>query len=462
MRYLSANQFEVYEEIGKGGFGTVYRGLDRVTKEQVAIKLIDLEDKDYIDDFQKEIKILSQCKLDQITRYLGCFVKGYKLWIIMEYLDGGSCFDLLAPGPIKEKYVAVLLRELLIALSYLHQNSRIHRDIKSANILLNSNGDVKIADFGVSAQLSNNLSKRNTFVGSPYWMAPEIILEEDYNFKADIWSLGITAIELATCKPPLSKIPPMKALFLIPKNEPPTLEGNEFSKDFKDFVHLCLQVNPNDRPSAKRLLETKFISKAGKNSILIDLIKRKDIWELQKNDNKLNPIKNYYVPTLKDPTVDSKRITFDFDDEEKSNSTSEVIATKETNTSYLQENTNILNTLQKDSIIRKNNSTDLSTLEIKRHKPSRILDPKEEFDLIFNNALNKVHVNDNELENLNNIKRSFESLEDDTLMEFLTHLTRNIQSSKLLKNTNSVKVMKPKRAESEKLLLKRWADQYFN
>ncbi|ODQ62188.1 hypothetical protein WICANDRAFT_25841, partial [Wickerhamomyces anomalus NRRL Y-366-8] len=278
MRYLSANQFEVYEEIGKGGFGVVYKALDKVTKCPVAIKQIDLESTDDIDSLQKEIKILSQCKLKQITQYFGCFVKGYKLWIIMELLDGGSCLDMLVAGPIREKCIAVLFKELLIALDYLHSNGKIHRDIKAANILLNSQGDVKIADFGVSTQLSNNLSRRNTFVGSPYWMSPEVILEEEYNFKADIWSLGITALELATGKPPLSNIPPMKALFKIPENDPPILEGQEFSQDFKQFVALCLQKSPQNRPSAKRLMKTKFIQNAGKTSIVGDLIKRRQVW----------------------------------------------------------------------------------------------------------------------------------------------------------------------------------------
>ncbi|ODV71498.1 STE20 family serine/threonine-protein kinase, partial [Cyberlindnera jadinii NRRL Y-1542] len=282
MRYLSANQFEVYEQIGKGGFGVVYRGLDRVTKTPVAIKQVDLESTDSFQDLQKEINILSQCHLKQITKYHGCFVKGYKLWIIMEYMDGGSCSDLLRPGPFKEKYIAILLRELLEALAYLHEKDRIHRDVKAANILLNSQGDVKIADFGVSTQLSSNLSRRRTFVGSPYWMSPEVILEEDYNCKADIWSLGITAIELATGKPPLSNIPPMKVLFQIPKHDPPRLEGDDWSPEFKQFVAACLQRNPNKRPSAKRLLKlSKFIQSAGKSSSLKDLIKRQQIWDLE-------------------------------------------------------------------------------------------------------------------------------------------------------------------------------------
>lgn len=500
MRYLSANQFEVYEQIGKGGFGVVYRGLDRVTKQQVAIKQIDLESTDNLDDLQKEINILSQCQLKQITQYQGCFVKGYKLWIIMEYLDGGSCMDLLVPGPLKEKYIAILMREMLLALSYLHEKGRIHRDIKAANILLNNEGDVKIADFGVSTQLSSNLSRRHTFVGSPYWMSPEVILEEEYNYKADIWSLGITAIELATGKPPLSHIPPMKVLFRIPENSPPRLDDTHgWSADFKEFVQSCLQRNPNKRPSARRLLKnSRFINCAGRSNSLKELIKRKHVWELE-HENKKKGAK-YYIPTINDIQNHDNSTHFDLGDddseldksERSSGNISEVVITKKSPLKYsLQENSNLLNTSFRDrstvklALPKRGPSSPNSNSESSAAGP-RSTEVKSAFD----SSLDSLNLQDDvQRVKLQQVGYLLQELDEDVLSQFCLSFTSRLQAP-LLMTTSAARSLgtshsagatdhssmnisttqkighvltprTPRKAESEKLLLKRWADQYF-
>lgn len=265
----------------------------------MAIKIIDVENaEDEVDDIIKEIAILSELKSPYVTKYHGSYLKGSHLWIIMEFCSGGSCHGLLRPGVIHEEYISIILRELLRGLDYLHGDQKLHRDIKgmicllqryeykwalsdkkaAANILLSASGQVKLADFGVSGQLSATMTKKNTFVGTPFWMAPEVIKQSGYDYKADIWSLGITAIELACGDPPYADIHPMKVLFLIPKNPPPTLNGN-FSKPFKQFVELCLRRDPKERPSAKELLEHPFIKRAKRTTYLTELIERAERWQ---------------------------------------------------------------------------------------------------------------------------------------------------------------------------------------
>ncbi|KAI3376103.1 hypothetical protein L3Q82_016625 [Scortum barcoo] len=240
--------FTKLDRIGKGSFGEVFKGIDNRTQSVVAIKTIDLEEaEDEIEDIQQEITVLSQCDSPYITKYYGSYLKGSKLWIIMEYLGGGSALDLLRAA---------------------------------ANVLLSEHGQVKLADFGVAGQLTDTQIKRETFVGTPFWMAPEVIQQSAYDSKADIWSLGITAIELAKGEPPNSDMHPMRVLFHIPKSPPPTLSGAEFSKSFKEFTEACLNKDPSFRPTAKELLKHKFIVKhCKKTSYLSELIDRYRRWK---------------------------------------------------------------------------------------------------------------------------------------------------------------------------------------
>lgn len=270
---LTAADFDRQRVIGRGNFGSVFKALYKKAAEIVAIKEIDLEQsEDDLIEIQREIDMLRACESQYVVKYYGCVLVNTKLWIIMEYMGGGSVRELIQVKMMTEPQIAVVLQQVLHALDFLHKGRKIHRDIKAANILLNSKGDVKLADFGVASSLEAR-NKAITFVGTPYWMAPEVIQEDGYDEKCDIWSLGITAIEMATRMPPYSDLHPQRVILLIPQNAPPILEG-DFTPVFKDFVKQCLIKDPNLRPSAATLLNHPFIKSTRRKDILIEYLEQ--------------------------------------------------------------------------------------------------------------------------------------------------------------------------------------------
>ena len=249
----------------------MYRGHERATGKVVAIKVIDLElSHDELVTVQREIAVLSQVRSPCITAYYDSFLADAQLSIVMEYCGGGSCADLLDAKLLRAQHIPTILREVLHALVYLHGEHKLHRDIKAANVLLASDGAVKLADFGVAGQLTAAVKKDSAFVGTPYWMSPEVVKQSGYDAKADIWSLGILAYELAEGDPPYANLHPMKVLHLIPRNPPPALPPKH-DKQLCAFVQLCLQRDPKQRPMAAELLRHKLIRNAAPTTVLAPL-----------------------------------------------------------------------------------------------------------------------------------------------------------------------------------------------
>ncbi|KAJ3303343.1 hypothetical protein HDV03_003992 [Kappamyces sp. JEL0829] len=277
---MNAEDYELRQVIGQGSSAMVYLATYKPNGKPVSIKVIDLDmfERNQIDELRRELQIMTLSRHQNLLPVYGSFVSGSKLYIVTPVLSAGSGLDIMKTAfqrGMEEAVIATILKQVLQGLEYLHAHGLIHRDIKAGNLLVNSDGLVQLADFGVSSSLTDHGARgtsRKTFVGTPCWMAPEVMDQSGYNYKADIWSFGITALELANGHAPYAKFPPMKVLMLTLQNPPPTLDRDKtfhkYSKAFKDMIDACLQKEPTKRPTAEKLLAHPFFKIAKKPQYL--------------------------------------------------------------------------------------------------------------------------------------------------------------------------------------------------
>jgi len=272
--------WEIIGELGDGAFGKVHKARHRETGRLAAAKICQLESDEELSDFAVEIDILHEIEHKNVIQLYDAFFHENKLWMFIEYCDGGALDSIIVDleKGLTEKQIAYVTREMVEGLVHLHTHRVIHRDLKAGNVLLTTAGEVKLADFGVSAKNKEDNQKRDTFIGTPYWMAPEVVAcetfrDEPYDHKVDIWSLGVTMIEFAQMEPPFHEMTPMRVLLKIQKSDPPRLDHpNRWSREFNDFLSACLVKDPHRRPSAQDLLKHPFIRDASDRKPLLDLL----------------------------------------------------------------------------------------------------------------------------------------------------------------------------------------------
>ncbi|XP_066129378.1 serine/threonine-protein kinase 10 [Saccopteryx bilineata] len=280
-RDLDPNEvWEIVGELGDGAFGKVYKAKNKETGALAAAKVIETKSEEELEDYIVEIEILATCDHPYIVKLLGAYFHDAKLWIMIEFCPGGAVDAIMLEldRGLTEPQIQVVCRQMLEALDFLHGKKIIHRDLKAGNVLMTLEGDIRLADFGVSAKNLKTLQKRDSFIGTPYWMAPEVVMCETmkdtpYDYKVDIWSLGITLIEMAQIEPPHHELNPMRVLLKIAKSDPPTLlTPSKWSAEFRDFLKTALDKNPETRPSAAQLLAHPFVSSVTSNKALRELV----------------------------------------------------------------------------------------------------------------------------------------------------------------------------------------------
>uniref|UniRef100_A0A671VV48 non-specific serine/threonine protein kinase n=1 Tax=Sparus aurata TaxID=8175 RepID=A0A671VV48_SPAAU len=272
--------WDIIGELGDGAFGKVFKAQNKQTGILAAAKVIDTKTEEELEDYMVEIDILASCDHPNIVKLLDAFYYESKLWILIEFCAGGAVDAVMLEleRPLTEPQIRVVCKQTLQALIYLHDNNIIHRDLKAGNILLTLDGDVKLADFGVSAKNTKTLQRRDSFIGTPYWMAPEVVMcetskDRPYDYKADIWSLGVTLIELGQIEPPNHEMNPMRVLLKIAKSDPPTLmQPSRWSPEFNDFLKRCLDKHVDNRWSAAQLLQHSFVSSVSDSRPVRELI----------------------------------------------------------------------------------------------------------------------------------------------------------------------------------------------
>ncbi|XP_012283262.1 serine/threonine-protein kinase 10 [Orussus abietinus] len=334
--------WEMIGELGDGAFGKVYKAQHKQTQQLAAAKMCALEGEDDLSDFMIEIDILSECKHENVVELHEAYFIDGKLWMLIEYCDGGALDSIMVEleKPLTEPQIAYVCQHMTRGLTFLHKSKVIHRDLKAGNVLLTMAGGVKIADFGVSAKNKHTLQKHDTFIGTPYWMAPEVVLcetfrDNPYDFKVDIWSLGITLIEFAQMEPPNHEMSPMRVLLKIQKSDPPKLDQpGKWSKDFHDFIAKALTKDPTARPTAEELLKHAFINRDLDSKPIRDLLLeyKADVVEEELVDEEAEEQRTSQLPLELDQLGDdsaSMRSDTDIKIAEKENVVSPVSAKRE-------------------------------------------------------------------------------------------------------------------------------------